>query len=109
MSAPLALVCAFHAWYVTDALWGERAILTTMDITADGFGWMLAAGDLFWVPFTYSLPARYLVDHPKVRHLSKAAPPGCWAAEGVPCTRAQHSWPVCWQSIVWHTCLWCLF
>lgn len=66
MSAPLALVCAFHAWYVTDALWLEGAILTTMDITCDGFGWMLAAGDLFWVPFTYSLQARYLVDHPKV-------------------------------------------
>ena len=34
-----------------------------MDITTDGFGWMLAFGDLAWVPFTYSLQARYLVDH----------------------------------------------
>ena len=32
-----------------------------MDITTDGFGFMLAAGDLLWVPFTYSLQARYLV------------------------------------------------
>lgn len=39
----------------------ERAILTTMDITTDGFGFMLAFGDLAWVPFTYSLQARYLV------------------------------------------------
>lgn len=31
-----------------------------MDITTDGFGFMLAAGDLMWVPFTYSLQARYL-------------------------------------------------
>ena len=31
-----------------------------MDITTDGFGFMLAAGDLLWVPFTYSLQARYL-------------------------------------------------
>jgi len=31
-----------------------------MDITTDGFGYMLAAGDLLWVPFTYSLQARYL-------------------------------------------------
>lgn len=31
-----------------------------MDITADGFGYMLAVGDLLWVPFTYSLQARYL-------------------------------------------------
>lgn len=63
-SAPMALVCLFHAAYVADALWHERAILTTMDITTDGFGFMLAFGDLAWVPFTYSLQARYLVDHP---------------------------------------------
>lgn len=31
-----------------------------MDITTDGFGFMLAVGDLTWVPFTYSLQARYL-------------------------------------------------
>jgi delta14-sterol reductase len=42
-------------YYVVDALWNERAILTTMDITTDGFGYMLAFGDLVWVPFTYSL------------------------------------------------------
>lgn len=32
-----------------------------MDITSDGFGFMLAVGDLAWVPFIYSLQARYLV------------------------------------------------
>lgn len=32
-----------------------------MDITTDGFGFMLAVGDLSWVPFVYSLQARYLV------------------------------------------------
>ena len=64
LSAPMAMVCLFHAAYVADALWHERAILTTMDITTDGFGFMLAFGDLAWVPFTYSLQARYLVDHP---------------------------------------------
>lgn len=31
-----------------------------MDIITDGFGFMLAVGDLTWVPFTYSLQARYL-------------------------------------------------
>jgi delta14-sterol reductase len=31
-----------------------------MDITTDGFGFMLAVGDLAWVPCTYSLQARYL-------------------------------------------------
>ena len=66
MTTAMLLVCAFHALYVWDALWSEKAILTTMDITTDGFGFMLAFGDLTWVPFTYSLQARYLVDHPQV-------------------------------------------
>lgn len=35
-----------------------------MDITTDGFGWMLAFGDLAWVPFVYCTQARFLVDHP---------------------------------------------
>ena len=61
-SLPLAMVVAFQGLYVWDALFQERAILTTMDITTDGFGFMLAFGDLAWVPFTYSLQARYLAD-----------------------------------------------
>lgn len=35
-----------------------------MDIISDGFGFMLSVGDLFWVPFVYSLQARYLVFRP---------------------------------------------
>ena len=35
-----------------------------MDIVQDGFGFMLAFGDLVWVPFVYSLQAFYLVSHP---------------------------------------------
>lgn len=34
-----------------------------MDITTDGFGCMLAFGDLVWVPFVYSIQARYLSIH----------------------------------------------
>ncbi|KAJ8605104.1 hypothetical protein CTAYLR_000402 [Chrysophaeum taylorii] len=60
---PLALVTLFQGLYVWDALYFEKSILTTMDITTDGFGLMLAFGDLAWVPFTYSLQARFLVDH----------------------------------------------
>ena len=45
---------------VADALYHEKAILSTMDVTTDGFGFMLCFGDLSWVPFTYALPARYL-------------------------------------------------
>lgn len=63
VSPAMALVCAFQTLYVWDALHYERAILTTMDITTDGFGFMLAFGDLAWVPFTYSLQARVLADH----------------------------------------------
>jgi delta14-sterol reductase/lamin-B receptor len=42
-----------------------------MDITTDGFGFMLVLGDLAWVPFTYSVQARYLVKHDP--HLSYTA------------------------------------
>ena len=70
VTASMLLVVAFQAVYVLDSLLSEQAILSTMDITTDGFGWMLAFGDLCWVPFTYTLQARYLVDHPT--HLSPA-------------------------------------
>jgi len=42
----------------------ERAILSTMDIKHENFGWMLCWGDAAWVPFTYTLQAMYLVGHP---------------------------------------------
>lgn len=63
-SPAMVLVNCFQLLYVVDALWNEEAILTTMDIVHDGFGFMLAFGDLVWVPFTYSLQAYYLVSHP---------------------------------------------
>ncbi|CAN2390911.1 delta14-sterol reductase activity, partial [Pristimantis euphronides] len=47
-SLAMILVCGFQALYVMDALWHEEAILTTMDIVHDGFGFMLAFGDLCW-------------------------------------------------------------
>ena len=68
LTASMVLVLLFQAVYVVDALWSEEAILTTMDITTDGFGYMLVFGDLSWVPFTYSLQARYLVDRPTTLH-----------------------------------------
>ncbi|XP_021102098.1 lamin-B receptor isoform X3 [Heterocephalus glaber] len=63
-SLAMVLVNSFQLLYVVDALWNEEALLTTMDIVHDGFGFMLAFGDLVWVPFTYSLQAFYLVHHP---------------------------------------------
>jgi delta14-sterol reductase len=50
--------------YVFDALYMEPAILTTIDVINDGFGFMLSFGDIVWLPFTYCLQTRYLSVHP---------------------------------------------
>ena len=63
-SDSILLITAFQTLYVLDALYMESAILTTIDITTDGFGFMLAFGDLVWLPFIYSLQARYLAVYP---------------------------------------------
>ncbi|XP_029281171.1 delta(14)-sterol reductase LBR isoform X2 [Cottoperca gobio] len=63
-SHSMILVNLFQLLYVVDGLWNEEAILTTMDLMHDGFGFMLAFGDLVWVPFTYTLQAYYLVSWP---------------------------------------------
>ena len=60
----MVLVCLFHSAYVIDALFYESAIFSQMDITTDGFGFMLSVGDLTWVPFVYSLQTRYLAFAP---------------------------------------------
>uniref|UniRef100_A0A3Q2ECN1 Delta(14)-sterol reductase TM7SF2 n=1 Tax=Cyprinodon variegatus TaxID=28743 RepID=A0A3Q2ECN1_CYPVA len=72
-SLSMILVNCFQLLYVADALWNEEAVLTTMDIVHDGFGFMLVFGDLAWVPFTYSLQASFLVVHPQTLSLLKAA------------------------------------
>lgn len=61
-----SIVCitVVQALYIIDSWVFESAILTTMDITTDGFGMMLAFGDLVWVPFVYSQQTRYLSNHP---------------------------------------------
>ncbi|XP_028916424.1 delta(14)-sterol reductase TM7SF2 isoform X1 [Ornithorhynchus anatinus] len=64
-SLAMGLVNAFQLLYVADALWHEEAVLTAVDVTHDGFGFMLAFGDLAWVPFTYSLQAQFLLGHPQ--------------------------------------------
>ena len=64
VSDSILLITFFQTVYVLDALRMEPAILTTMDITTDGFGFMLAFGDLVWLPFIYSLQTRYLAIYP---------------------------------------------
>jgi delta14-sterol reductase len=63
VSLAMGLVCAFQAIYVLDYFYNEPAILTTMDIKHENFGFMLAFGDLVWVPMTYTLQAAWLVHH----------------------------------------------
>ncbi|EME49191.1 sterol reductase-like protein [Dothistroma septosporum NZE10] len=62
----MLLVLISQSVYVLDALWNEPAILTTIDLIQDGFGFMLSFGDLVWVPWVYSIQARYLSIHPVV-------------------------------------------
>ncbi|KAF5863648.1 erg24, C-14 sterol reductase [Aspergillus alliaceus] len=53
-----------QAFYVFDGQRNEPGILTMIDITTDGFGFMLSFGDLAWVPFLYSTQCRYLSVYP---------------------------------------------
>lgn len=46
--------------YVIDGVLNEEGCLTMIDVTTDGFGFMLCFGDLSLVPFSYSLQSRYL-------------------------------------------------
>jgi len=63
VSTSMILVWVFQMFYILDYFWNEEAILTTMDIKHENFGFMLVFGDLVWVPMTYSLQAHYLIDH----------------------------------------------
>jgi Delta14-sterol reductase len=60
------LVALFQGFYTVDALWYEEAFFSTMDVATDGSGFMLDMGNLLWVPFFYSLQARFLASHPVV-------------------------------------------
>lgn len=62
-SPAMLLVNGFQLLWVADGLWHEEKLLTMMDIVHDGFGFMLAFGDLAWVPFTFTCQAYYLVNH----------------------------------------------
>ncbi|PYI07180.1 c-14 sterol reductase [Aspergillus sclerotiicarbonarius CBS 121057] len=60
----IVISTAFQAFYVLDGLYMEPALLTTMDIIMDGFGYMLSFGDMVWVPFIYNFQTRYLAVFP---------------------------------------------
>ncbi|KAJ1913539.1 erg24, C-14 sterol reductase [Tieghemiomyces parasiticus] len=62
----MALIFFLQGLYIFDTLIYESSVLTTMDVTTDGFGWMLSFGDLTWVPFVFSVQARFLALQPVV-------------------------------------------
>lgn len=72
LSYGMAVVQMLSGLYVLDTFVFEEAVLTTADITTEGFGFMLAFGDLTWVPFTYTLQARFLVFFPDILSLPAA-------------------------------------
>ncbi|KAL2259635.1 hypothetical protein VTK26DRAFT_6626 [Humicola hyalothermophila] len=87
----IVFVTAIQAFYVLDAQLMEPAILTTMDITTDGFGCMLAFGDLVWVPFLYTQQARYLSVHPQSLSPVELAAVGALLAAGFAIFRLSNS------------------
>lgn len=62
----LCLITLLQSWYIFDGVLNEEGLLSMMDIVTDGFGFMLAFGDLTLVPFTYALQARWLSTNPIV-------------------------------------------
>lgn len=60
VSDSLVLANVLQAFYLFDGVLNEEGVLSMIDITTDGFGFMLCFGDLAWVPWSYSLQSRYL-------------------------------------------------
>jgi delta14-sterol reductase len=63
VSTAMILVNIGQLLYVWDCMRMEAALLSTMDIRHENFGFMLAFGDTPWVPFTYCIQAYYLIHH----------------------------------------------
>ncbi|GAA83605.1 hypothetical protein ASPFODRAFT_55985 [Aspergillus luchuensis CBS 106.47] len=64
VSDSILLITFFQGFYVLNSHYNELGLLTMMDITTDGMGFMLSFGDLVWVPFLYSTQCRYLSVYP---------------------------------------------
>ncbi|EGV60758.1 erg24, C-14 sterol reductase [Yamadazyma tenuis] len=60
ISDSMLLINFLQGFYIFDGILNEEGLLTMMDVVTDGFGNMLAFGDLALVPWAYSLQARYL-------------------------------------------------
>lgn len=64
VTTSMILVNFFQLLYILYFFWKEAWYLNTIDIHHDHFGWMLAWGDMTWLPFMYTLQALFLVIHP---------------------------------------------
>ncbi|EYE94825.1 ERG4/ERG24 ergosterol biosynthesis protein [Aspergillus ruber CBS 135680] len=64
ISDSIVFTMAIQAYYVLSSQYNGSSILTMMDITTDGMGFMLSFGHLVWVPFLYSTQCRYLAAYP---------------------------------------------
>lgn len=64
VSASILMVTVFQAYYVIEGTFYEAGLISMIDTTTDGFGFMLVFGDISLVPLTYSLQTRFLADHP---------------------------------------------
>ena len=87
----ICFITAFQALYVLDGIYMEPAILTTMDCTTDGFGFMLAFGDVAWLPFIYSMQTRYLAVHAVPLGISGIALVGAFVTVGYYIFRASNN------------------
>ncbi|KAI5952298.1 ERG24 [Candida jiufengensis] len=56
----MILIIVLQAFYTFDGVLNEEGCLTMIDVTTDGFGFMLSFGDLAWLPWSYSLQTRYM-------------------------------------------------
>lgn len=64
VSDSIILTACMQGYYVLEGQYMEAGVLTMMDITTDGLGFMLCFGDIVWVPFLYSTQCRYLSTYP---------------------------------------------
>ena len=61
VTTSMALLAFYYLCYVNACYKGEECVPMSMDIARENFGWMLAWGNLVWVPFVYCLPAFYVL------------------------------------------------
>ena len=79
----IILVNVLQAFYIFDGVLNELGCLTMVDITTDGFGFMLSFGDLAWVPWAYTLQSRYLALPENTLDLGYAKVAGILALQAV--------------------------